>query len=143
MPDSRGLSAKVASVSRWNGWSLRHKESYEGGVRGSLEDTSIGSFSREEPPRYPATRLTESSRYKCMPVSRLSRDGMNLSAGRRYRFSRLRFDPRAQDLLILDPTTHWVSINGKGEIDPCDSTCPMKGSKIEREARSEEQRHRR
>lgn len=63
--------------------------------------------------RYPATRLTESLRYKCT-VSRLSRDGMNLSTGRRYRSSRLRFDPRIQDLLILDPTIHWVSINGKG-----------------------------
>lgn len=63
--------------------------------------------------RYPATRLTESLRYKCT-VSRLSRDGMNLSTGRRYRSSRLRFDPRIQDLLILDPTIHWMSINGKG-----------------------------
>lgn len=84
-----GISVERRELETQGELSVRGRE-----VRGSLEDTSIGSFSREEPRDIrQSASLTESLRYKCMPVSGLSRDGMNLSAGRRYRSSCRRFDP--------------------------------------------------
>lgn len=129
------LSAKVASVSPWNSGRTRDRKR-AGCTRyadeGSLKDTSISSFSRAVPIWQ---RILPSLRYKCMPMSRLSRDGMNLSAGRRYRSkSRFRLVPRVQDLIVLDwifsDLTRRVSMNGKGKIDPCDNAHP-EGSKIE------------
>lgn len=129
------LSAKVPSVSPWNSgrtWDRKRAGCARYASEGSLKDTSIGSFSRAVPIWQ---RILPSLRYKCMPMSRLSRDGMNLSVGRRYRSkSQFRLVSRVQDLIVLDwifsDLTRRVSMNGKGKIDPCDNTRP-EGSKSE------------